>query len=234
MNTRRPSAIHGACALCWLGCLPALLSGGGTPATAATEAPAASVEPAGLENPTEDSRAWSFGGLILGYWVPGEDDYLQPTIMADRGVLHLEARYQYEALETGSVWVGYNFSGEGKVSWELTPMLGGVVGETMGVAPGFRGALGWWRLELSAETEWVFDAGEISDSFVYTWSELRVTPVEWLHLGIALQRTRVYGSDREIEWGPLAGVAFGHFDVTFYAFELDEDPLFILAVGASY
>ena len=35
---------------------------------------------------------------------------LQPTITADYGWLHLEARYNYEGLDTGSAWIGYNFS----------------------------------------------------------------------------------------------------------------------------
>src|SRR5438034_7336511 len=49
---------------------------------------------------------------------------------ADRGWLHLETRYNYENLETGSVWVGYNFSGGEKLQWEFTPILGGVFGNT--------------------------------------------------------------------------------------------------------
>jgi hypothetical protein len=35
-------------------------------------------------------------------------------------------------LHTGSAWVGYNFSGGEKFTWEVTPMLGGVFGHTSG------------------------------------------------------------------------------------------------------
>ena len=49
------------------------------------------------------------------------------------------ARYNYENLETGSVWVGYNLSGGEKLEWELTPMLGGVFGNTTRHRSGLRG-----------------------------------------------------------------------------------------------
>ena len=38
-------------------------------------------------------------------------------------------------------------------------MLGGVFGETTGVAPGYKGSLSWWKLELYSEGEYVFDTG---------------------------------------------------------------------------
>src|ERR1044072_1263305 len=74
----------------------------------------------------EDENAWSFSASASTYVVPDFQEYVQPTFTADRGWLHLEARYNYENLETGSVWLGYNFSGGEKLAWEFTPMLGGV------------------------------------------------------------------------------------------------------------
>ena len=97
---------------------------------------------------------------------------MQPTVTFDRDWLHLEARYNYENLDTGSAWVGYNFSGGEKLAWEFTPMLGGVFGNTTGIAPGYKGSLSWWKLELYSEGEYVFDTGDSSESFFYTWSEL--------------------------------------------------------------
>ena len=186
-------------------------------------------------HPDLTRRSWNFSASIYGYLVPDDRDYAQPTVTADHGALHFEARYQYEALETGSAWIGYNFAGEGKVRWEFTPMLGGVFGETMGVAPGYRGSLSWWRLELATEGECVIDAGDTEDSFVYTWTELALAPVEHLRFGLAVQRTKTYGMDREIQWGPLAGVSFHRVDFTTYLFQLDDPhPIVVLAVGTTY
>jgi hypothetical protein len=82
-----------------------------------------------------DAARWSFSASAYAYFVPDSREYVQPTFTADRDWLHLEARYNYENIETGSAWVGYNFSGGKKLEWELTPMLGGVFGNTTGIVP---------------------------------------------------------------------------------------------------
>jgi hypothetical protein len=115
--------------------------------TEATNAPPSTNSTPALEQ--EADNRWSFGASIYGYIVPDSREYAQPTVTADHGRLHLEARYNYEALETGSVWVGCNFGAGEKLAWEFTPMLGGVFGNTTGIAPGYKGSLSWWKLELS-------------------------------------------------------------------------------------
>ena len=107
----------------------------------------------------DQAPRWAFSASGYAYFVPESRDYFQPTLTADRGWLHLEARYNYEALETGSAWVGYNFAGGKKLAWELTPMVGGVFGNLTGFAPGYKGSLTFWKLELYSEGEYVFEAG---------------------------------------------------------------------------
>ena len=82
---------------------------------------------------------WTFDASVLTYFLPDEGNYAQPRIATDRGWLHLEARFNYEDLNTGSMWIGYNVSGGETLEWALTPMVGGVFGETDGVAPGTPG-----------------------------------------------------------------------------------------------
>src|SRR5204862_4586070 len=81
-----------------------------------------------------EEKALSFSAYVSTYILPNDQEYVQPTLTADRGWLHLETRYNYENLETGSAWVGYNFGGGKKLEWEFTPMLGGVFGNTTGIA----------------------------------------------------------------------------------------------------
>ena len=97
-----------------------------------------------------------------------------PRLRPTAGGCILEARYNYEALETGSLWVGYNFSASNKLSLNVTPMLGGVFGKTTGVAPGLRGSLSWWRFYFYGEGEFVITTDKRSDSFLTGWSELTV------------------------------------------------------------
>ena len=182
-----------------------------------------------------DDRVWSFSASAYTYFLPDDQHYVQPTVSVDRGRLHLESRYNYENLETGSAWLGANFSGGKTLEWEFTPMLGGVFGDTAGIAPGLQLSLSWWKLNLSSENEYVFDAGDRSDSFFYNWSEFTLSPAPWWRFGIVTQRTRVYRSDREIQRGLMAGISVKRADFTAYAFNPDDDnPRFVFAAGWTF
>jgi hypothetical protein len=179
-------------------------------------------------------RAWSFSASITGYLVPDDRDYVQPTFAADRGWLHLEARYNYEALETGSVWVGYNFSVGEKLTFDFTPMIGGVFGDLTGVAPGYEATLTWWKLELYTEGEFVFSTGDRSEDFFYTWSELSLAPVDWFRFGFVAQRTKAYETDFDIQRGFLIGFSFKRVDFTTYVFNPDDKPTVVLGVSVNF
>ena len=182
-----------------------------------------------------DDQAWSFSASATTYFVDDDRDFVQPTFTADRDWLHLEARYNYEALDTASAWLGYNFSGGETLAWEFTPMVGGVFGDTSGIAPGYEGSLSWSKLELYSEGEYVFDAGSTSDNFLYNWSELTLAPAEWFHFGLVTQRTRVYHTDREIQRGVLAGFSFKRLSVTGYVFNPDDaKPTVVLAAELTF
>ena len=180
-------------------------------------------------------KSWAFTASAYTYVVPDDREYVQPTFTADRGWLHLEARDNYEDLNTGSLWGGYNFSGGDKLAWEITPMLGGVFGDTSGIAPGYKGSLSWWKLELYSEGEYVFDANDSSESFFYSWSELTLAPLDWFRFGLVSQRTRVYETDREVQRGLLLGFSLKHVDLTGYVFNPDDSkPTYVVAVAFNF
>jgi hypothetical protein len=183
----------------------------------------------------DEADKWSFSASVYGYLVPDSREYVQPTFTADRGWLHLEVRYNYEDLETGSAWVGYNFSAGDKLTLEFTPMLGGVFGNTTGIAPGYIGTLGWWKLELYTEGEYVIDTGNSSDSFFYTWSALSLAPVEWFRFGLVVQRTKVYATEFDIQRGFLIGFSYKRVDFTTYVFNPDASrPTIVLGLGVGF
>lgn len=222
----------------WSGILVAVLALLIAPAqgqTVVTNAPPTTTDSSASPLNETDAQQWAFTASVYTYLVPDDRDYVQPTVTADRGWLHLEARYNYEALDTGSVWLGYNVSGGEKLAWELTPMMGGVFGDVDGIAPGYKGSLGWWKLEFYSEGEYVYDSNGSRDSFFYNWSELTLSPVAWLRLGMVTQRTRLYDSDRDIERGVLIGLSLGRVDLTTCVFSPDEsEPTVLLAVTLSY
>jgi hypothetical protein len=188
----------------------------------------AAQEPAGAAQQASYAASASF------YFLEDDEDYLQPTVALDRDWLHVEARYNYEDRDTASAWIGINLAAGDALSLEFTPMLGVVAGGTKGIAPGFRGTLSWRSLALYSEAEYVFDADDSSESFLYSWSELTLAPAEHWRIGIVAQRTRVYETDFDIQRGLLLGASFGRLDVTAYVLNPDESPTVVLAAAAGF
>jgi len=194
--------------------------------------PAAKPEPAA---PGEELRKeWEYSLTVYAYRIRDDRDYLQPTFTADRDWLHLEARYNYEDHDTGSAWVGYNFSIGDKLKLEATPMLGVVVGQTAAVAPGLKATLTWWKLELYAEYEYIVVPADHEENFSYLWSELTIAPWEWLSVGFVAQRTKVYDTAFDVERGFLARVFIKSFEITFAYFNPTKDPVYVLGLGVSF
>jgi hypothetical protein len=195
----------------------------------------ASAQTAASTPVLHQEEQWTFGASLYGYSPPESEDYLQPTLTADRDWLHLEVRYNYEALHTGSAWFGYNFAGGDRLKWEFTPMFGGIFGGVSGVAPGYEGSLSWRALELYAEAEFVIDTADASASYFYNWSELTLRVLERWRVGVVAQHTHVYQTDREIQRGLLVGLSFGRGELTGYVFNPDDrTPTVVIALRASW
>ena len=178
---------------------------------------------------------WAFSVFAYAYLVPDDDDFLQPTVTADRGKLHLEARYNYEDSNTGSLWVGYNLTVDGEVTLVFTPMVAAVVGDTDGAAPGYNLVVDWWKLAFFSQSEYVIDTSDSANNFLYTWTELSVWPWDWLGAGVVVQRTRVADLGFEAEPGVLLGLAWKNASVTAYVFGLDEsDQTVVVGAGLSF
>jgi len=189
--------------------------------------------PAELSPPSTEQ--WAFYASVYGYIVPESRDYVNPNFTADRGALHLEARYNYEGLETSSLWVGYNLSFGEKLVFEISPMLGGVFGDLTGIAPGYNLVLSYKHFALSSQSEYFFDPGNSSGNYFYTWSELTYSPWDWLRAGMVVQRTKAYKSDLDIQRGFLVGVSYKRVDFTTHVFNLGwTDPTVVLAMGFTF
>lgn len=179
--------------------------------------------------------AWSFSASVTGYSIPEDKDYLSPLFTADRDWFHLEARHNYEDLDTASLWLGCNFRFGEKLVLDVAPMVGGVFGHTRGLAPGWRLALSRGAFELTNEAEYVIDAQNSDDNFFYMWSELTWSPVEGLWVGLAGQRSRVFQSELDIQRGVLVGFTLKEIDFTAYVFNWGwTEPTLVFSVGMEF
>jgi hypothetical protein len=172
---------------------------------------------------------------VAAYLLTDAPDYLQPTVRADRGWLHLEGRYNYEDRQTGTLFIGWNHELGEELRLTFTPMVGGVLGRTRGVAPGLVLGLAWGPLELHSESEYVIDLDDASDSFFYSWSEASARLGSHLRAGLVAQRTKIVRTPRELAVGPWLGASLGKLDAAIYLFDpLDEGRFWVVSVGVTF
>jgi len=201
----------------------------------ATSTLAAPTNPAPAGAKPTVVRKWSFSASASVYLVPNDRKYMQPTFTADRERLHLEARYNDEALETGSLWAGCNFNTGEKLVFKVTPMVGAVFGNKVGIAPGYKASLGYGKVELTSAGKYVFDLRDRSGNFFYSWSELTVSPLDWFRAGLAAQRTRTYKTDLDIQRGFLVGISYKKMDFAAYVLNAGwTDPTIIFSMGVEF
>jgi hypothetical protein len=182
-----------------------------------------------------EETGWEFGLAGALYVLPDEADYIQPTFKADHGLFHFETRYNYEDRDSTSFFVGANFEFGDEVKLALTPMIGGLVGQTDGIVPALLADFTWGPFEAYGEAEYVFDLDDSDSKYFYMWSELSLWPTEWLRAGVVTQRTRVYQTERDTQRGLLVGFAFGKLDGTVYFFNPGADDHFtVVSLGVSF
>jgi len=198
-----------------------------TPCLAAAQTPADSAVSA--------TQQFEYTASVLVYFLPDDDDYAGPIFSADRGRLHLEARYNYEDLRTASLWAGATWAGGSRFLWDVTPMAGLVFGRTDGLAPGLEMTLGYWKLEWYSESEFVIGFNSREEDFFYTWSNFSLNLLENAQISIAVQRTLAFESDVDIGRGPFIGGTFRNFSCTFYSYNRHrDDRYFILEADVAW
>ena len=197
----------------------------------AQEVPNAAQAP----TPGPAKSAWAYNLTIDGYVVPHGTSYIDPVLTANRKWLHLEARYNYENLKTGSLWFGYNFSAGKTLVLNITPMVGGLFGRTDGIAPGCEFSLTYKKIQFAISNEYVFDTTSKSGSFYYTNPEITYSPVTWFRVGAVAQRTKTYHTRLDVQRGFLIGISHKVFEFTTYILNpVIAQPVIELEVGASF
>jgi len=171
----------------------------------------------------------SFAATGYYYAMRDQSDFGVGVASLDRGRLHLEARYNYEARNATSVFAGWKFASGETVNFEVTPIVGGLFGAARGIVPGVEASVGWRTLDVYIEAEYVRDLDDSSASYFYSWSELGWKPVEWLRLGLAGQRTRTVETGRDFQRGVFGQVQAGPVTVAVYAFNPDSGSRYFIA-----
>ena len=194
-------------------------------------------EPHGRRAAAPEKPQWEIAAT--GYWnaVREGDSYGSGIFAADRGPLHLEARVNYEARHAQSAFAGWTFSGgkEDAISYEVTPIVGGVGGDVRGPIAGLEATVAAGKFDFYVEAEYVRENREQVSSYTYAWSELGFRAAPWLRIGVVGQHTRTYGSEREFQRGPFAQVTWSAVTIGGYWFNPGaDDQVFVAALGVKF
>jgi hypothetical protein len=177
----------------------------------------------------------SFDATAYYYAMRDQSDFASAVVAYNRDALHLEARYNYEERDAASAFIGWNFAGGGDLSYEVTPIVGLLFGSTHGVIPGVEASVAYGAFDASIEAEYVENTDEHGASYFYTWDELGWTPLHWLRVGLAGQRTRAIESSRELERGLFAQVMASKVHFGVYVFNPDLSSRYVVAAfGVSF
>ncbi len=190
-----------------------------------------------LPPPEAEEPQWELSASFFYSGPPDDHGYGTGIVYADRGALHLEGRYNYEDLDTASLWAGWTLASEGE-QWSLaaTPMLGAVFGQTEGVAPGVEVDASWWRVGWYGEAEYLFDFEDSDDDFFYMWSTLKFGVTDWLRAGIVTERSKLVDTDLDVQRGLALEFTVDVVQLGLYTYNLgDEDDQYsVLSAAVSF
>jgi hypothetical protein len=142
-----------------------------------------------------------------------------------------EARYNYDDVETFSLYAGKKFSREGDLSYSATPMIGGLVGRMNGASVGMNMEAGFQKLFFTCQSQYSFSLEDKTNKFFFNWSELGVQATDWLYGGLAMQQTNIYKTTGSFEPGCMLGVSWKNWTLPFYAFNPgNEEGYFVLGI----
>jgi hypothetical protein len=186
--------------------------------------------------PAEEAPAgWAV--TASGYWnMPRQaQSYMSAIVIAEHDSLHLEGRVNYEAMHAQSAFVGWSFSGGEKIAYKVTPIIGFVGGSIHGPIPGLEASVSVHKFDYYIEAEYLTGSVAQTPSYLYAWSELGYRPVDWLRLGFVMQRTRIYGGDREFQRGGLLQLTYKKVTVGTYWFNPgSSDQVVITTLAVSF
>ena len=143
-----------------------------------------------------------------------------------------EARYNFDELNTFSLYAGRKFAGSGNLNWEATPIVGGLMGQMNGGSLGMNVGFDYKRLFFLSQSQYSFSMENGTDKFFYNWSELGFEATQWLYAGVAVQQTNIYQEKGRMEPGCMIGFSIKNWTIPLYAFNTsDQDRYFVLGVN---
>ncbi|HEV8282901.1 MAG TPA: hypothetical protein VGQ09_01255 [Chitinophagaceae bacterium] len=170
------------------------------------------------------------------YYGDGANVSQMPIISYEnKNHLYAQARYNYEDMQTVSLYLGRSFFKQGDFSYNLIPLAGAVTGRFNGGSLGLTTEFGYKNFFASSQSQYSFSYKNKYSNFFYTWAEAGFQPLKWLFGGISVQQTQVYNTTNQFESGLLIGFSFKKWSLPLYAFNPGSSKqYFILGINMEW
>jgi hypothetical protein len=150
---------------------------------------------------------------------------------------YVEARYNYEELNSYSLYFGKTFASREryrlpantflmarkkrrrKFSYSVTPMVGAVTGKFKGGSIGLNLTMDYGKIFFATQSQSTFSSANEDSSFSFIWSELAYQPSKWLFSGLAFQQTHfLLNNSDSFDPGIVVGFLAGLWTFPLYVF----------------
>jgi len=132
---------------------------------------------------------------------------------------YAEARYNYEEVETFSLYLGRAFTGGNELNYSVVPMLGGSMGKFKGVSTGLNIDMEYNKFFFSSQSQYSMPVSQYGQNYWYSWSEVGYQSMKWLYAGLSVQHTHDRLIGDEVQPGMMIGFMFNKFTIPVYTFD---------------
>lgn len=145
-----------------------------------------------------------------------------------------ELRYNYEEVQTLSLFGGKSFAGGNDLQFTIIPMAGFSSGRFTGFSFATNAEAEWRDLYFSSQLQYSSGLKKKEENFFFTWSELGYNVTRYFFTGVSMQYTRQTGQT-DFEPGFLAGFTCKKISFPFYFFKpFRPNRYFILGVNYEF
>lgn len=146
---------------------------------------------------------------------------------------YAEGRYNYEELNTFSFYMGKTYAKEAPFSYSISPIAGAVMGGFNGGSLGVNISLAYKNFYLYAQPQYSFSLENSINNFIYSWTDITYSPLNWLSIGVSLQHTKPYKSSGYFENGLVIEAAYKKLTFPVYIFNPQSENRSIV-LGANF
>ena len=147
--------------------------------------------------------------------------------------IYTELRYNYDAEKAFSVNAGKTFSKKGEFNFDVTPMIGLVMGSFKGYNLNMNQQAEYKKFFYSTQAQYTIAAIEKNENFFYSWSETGYTISKKFFAGVSCQLTKLRAVPALADAGVMAGISLGNFSFPIYYFRPFSRNSFVIA-GINY